>query len=91
MPNEKKDSSETLRTTDTMKRRAHLCSRFVITVMKLFRLCGKRKQKPKSKKKHCRREVPRGPKTSIPFGTGALSSIRADGNKTHPGIVDGSR
>ena len=43
----KTDSSETLRTTDSMKRRAHLCERFVISLMKLFRLCGKRKQKPK--------------------------------------------
>ena len=46
MTKQKKDSSETLRTTDTMRRRAHLCSRFVINVMKLFRLCGKSKRKP---------------------------------------------
>jgi hypothetical protein len=52
MLKEKKDSSETLRTTDSMKRRAHLCSRFLITLMKLFRLlkCGKRKRKGDSQK-----------------------------------------
>ena len=48
MPVKKTDSSETLRTTDSMKRRAHLCSRFVISLMKLFRLCGKSKRKPKA-------------------------------------------
>ena len=52
MLKEKKDSSETLRTTESMKRRAHLCSRFLITLMKLFRLlkCGKRKRKGDSQK-----------------------------------------
>jgi hypothetical protein len=48
MPVKKTDSSETLRTTESMKRRAHLCSRFVISLMKLFRLCGKSKRKPKA-------------------------------------------
>ena len=52
MPNEKKESSETLRTTESMKRRAHLCSRFLITLMKIFRLfkCNKRKRKGDSQK-----------------------------------------
>ena len=37
----KNDSSETLRTTESMKKKAHLFSRCLISIMKVFRMCKK--------------------------------------------------
>ena len=35
------DSSETLRTTESMKKKARLFSRCLISIMKVFRMCKK--------------------------------------------------
>ena len=41
----KKGSNETIRTTDSMNRKANLCARFVISILKVFRMCKPKKRK----------------------------------------------
>ena len=38
-------SSETIRTTDTERRKGKACGRLVINILKLFRICRKPKKK----------------------------------------------
>ena len=45
----KTDSQETIQTTDSMKKKGKLCSRLVINMLKIFRICTTCKSKPKSK------------------------------------------
>ncbi len=48
MSAEKKPSSETLRTTDTMKQKGKCVSRIVILFLKMFRVCGRNTKKHKT-------------------------------------------
>ena len=44
----KKESSDTLRTTKTMRQKAKVVSRFVINMLKFWRVCCPRKKTSKS-------------------------------------------
>ena len=44
-PDAKKTSSETMRTTESMKRRANVVARCLINIMKIFRMCKKTRKK----------------------------------------------
>ena len=46
-PIPKVESSETLKTTDSMKRKARVVSRFFINLLKLLRFCKKHKKTQK--------------------------------------------
>ena len=45
---QKSESTETIQTTDSMKRKGKFCSRIVINILKIFKICKrcKGKQKP---------------------------------------------
>lgn len=43
----KKESSPTFRTTDSMKKKAHVVTRCFINLLKMFRLCSKKHKKNK--------------------------------------------
>ena len=49
MTPEKKESSDTLRTTKTMRQKAKLIGRCVITFLKLFRVCCREKKTTNNK------------------------------------------
>ena len=42
---DKKTSSQTMRTTESMKRRANVVARCLISIMKIFRMCKKSRKK----------------------------------------------
>ena len=48
---EKSDSRESMRTTKSMKEKAHAFSRCLITMMKIWRLCIKKKKKQPTQSK----------------------------------------
>ena len=50
-PNEKRHSSESLRTTPTMRAKAKAITRCLISMMKIFRLCGCGKKRLKKARK----------------------------------------
>lgn len=45
MEKTKKTSDDTIRTTDSMKEKAHVISRCFISIFKIFRMCRKNKNK----------------------------------------------
>ena len=50
-PDKKRDSSDSFKTTNTMRMKSKAITRCIISIMKIFRLCGCGKKRQKGKRK----------------------------------------